>query len=298
MSNRLSYAPSKPIVRAPFVQKPYALHSMNIAGPEDEQTGDEQTGDELEGIRFFDFTDPFESSERHAEPDPFASAGLSTSSDAADINADINEETDTERETEQASAQREPVRGSAFYDPFEHALTGAPHHQADSTSTPAEPLAEPATEPPSQPKAEPSTIGFFQLASLLDPAEPGSRERFVSVFDACRAEDGLPFLAIALRIPAGDRAAAHFPVVVEGLRSALDSDDALLADDDRLRLVAVFRGRREADARVLFAQLKDYLRTWVDDADDMLRAISAFVAPEGRPFHDANEFLARAYDNG
>jgi hypothetical protein len=266
---------------------------MSIAGPEDERPGDE-----VEGIRYFDFSAPPPPSPSDAEADPFALEGLSESSETPARHT-------SSQDTERGRTPRGREDDALPTDPFEFALSGsAPEHapprrRRDRLSfdplsrEPIEPAAEPADEPP-------PLVRFFELASLFEPseAEAASRERFAAAFDAARAEPEHGFLAIALRMPAHAPAAVHFPVVADGIRAALLPGDALLADADRLRLVAVLRGRQAADAHTLFAHLKDHLRTWVDDADDVLRAISALAAPDGRPFEDAAAFLASAFDAG
>src|SRR5688572_510805 len=117
MSYRLSYAYS-PQTLSPL-RKPYALHAMSIAGPEDEHPGHEnrpddekRTDDAVEGIHYFDFTDPLgpdapdtDPFEAEELPEPGGSAGASKAPGrprAASVPAD----------------EPDPI------DPFEYALTG------------------------------------------------------------------------------------------------------------------------------------------------------------------------------
>jgi hypothetical protein len=273
---------------------------MDIAGPEDERPGDE-----VEGIRYFDFSAPRPPSADAAAPDPFAQGGLPESHESATPDA-------SPRDTE-GSPTRGREQEAVPTDPFEFALTGppsehpTPRRRRDRLGLdplgrePIEPAAEPRAEPAAGSANEPPPlVRFFELASLFEPsdAEAASRERFAAAFDAARAEPGQGFLAIALRMSPHVPASVHFPIVADGIRAALHPGDALLSDDDRLRLVAVLRGRQAADAHTVFARLKDHLRAWVDEADDVLRAISALAAPDGRPFDDAVAFLASAFDAG
>ncbi len=258
---------------------------MSIAGPEDERPGDE-----VEGIHYFDFTK--RPGSRDPEADPFALEGLPEPREAP---ASSDEgRTDTEQDRTEREPEDEPVPT----DPFEYALTGTPLSR--SASRREQETWEPnVLEPEPEPVDEPSPhVRFFELASLFAPPEmdTDSRARFAAAFDAARAERGQPFLAIALRMAPHASVSEHFPIVADGIRSTLHPGDLLLSDDDRLRLVAVLRGRHAADARPLFAHLKDHLRMWVDDADDVLRAISALAAPNGYPFEDAEAFLTHAFD--
>lgn len=277
MNPRLSYAPTQHHTQRPRTRKSYALHAMSIAGPEDEQTGDE-----VEGIHYFDFSVSSGSGTVSSEADPFAAEIPSESPRTAAGETRLNRPGRAEQPG--ASPPKPPPT-----DPFEYALSGPPPSPEPSLtrSTAAE-----------SPAADRPQAGFFKLASLFElrEARPGSRERFVSVFDAARSERGRPFLAIALRMPVASTAALHFPIVVEGVRAELRPEDALLADEDRRRLVIVLPGRSAEEARALLARLRDHLREWTDDAEEVLRSISAFIAPDGQPFHDAEAFLARAFD--
>ena len=263
---------------------------MNIAGPEDERPGDE------EGIRYFDFPDLPGRSQREAGTDPFALEGPT----------DAHEKPSADRPQPTARAPKRPTstpeEALEPIDPFEFALVGVPlrhavapeqhHWEQDLLDTKTDEQSSETGEEHSAP------VRFFELASLFAPpdSDTASRERFAAAFDTARAERGAPFLAIALRMGPHTPASVHFPIVADGVRSALRPGDVLLADKQRLRLVAVLHARRDDEAQAVFAHLAAHLRMWLDDADSVLGAISALAAPDGRPFESADTFLARTFD--
>lgn len=223
-------------------------------------------GEESEGIRYFDFSE----SSGSVEPDPF---------ELEDPAAQ-----DSLEETRQGHAQKQSeaeVRGARdpSRDAFESALKELPS-QASS------------------PRGGVSDTAFAPLAAYFEQGEhvAGQRARFVDAFDTARMWSEQPFLAVALRMPAGAAESARFPLVEQGIRTALRRNDALLVDRERLRLVAVLTGRGADAARSLFAHLVDYLRDHVDNAAAVTQHISVFTAPDGHPFDDGTSFLAHTYD--
>lgn len=248
----------------------YSHHPMARAGQEEERPGEEP-----EGIRYFDFSDPFEPVEDDA--DPFASEAPSPR-DAADAASEASH-TALKPPRPAGECGAPPSR-----DVFEFALANL------SASPAAIPEAE---EPPRRARVAFATLAsFFEAEERL--AEP--RAQFAAAFDAARAEPERPFLAVALRMPVDVPAASHFPLVEEAICSAMQGDDALLADFERRRLVAVLRERGADAARPLFAHLMAYLREHAPNAEDVGRHIAVLAAPDGRPFQRAADFLAAAYD--
>lgn len=234
---------------------------MTSAGPPDNPTGEES-----EGIHYFDFS---ESSEP-AETDPFESEDPSAS--------------ETPKATRLARVRGERTlrehRAGARHDAFEFALEDLPSRAASA-------------EHGDTPEAT-----FAPLTTYFKQAETtGQRARFVKAFDTARMWSDEPFLAVALRMPADAPESAWFPLVEQGIRTALHSDDALLVDRERRRLVAVLPGRGADAARPLFAHLMAYLRDHVENAAAVSHRISVLTAPNGRPFEDGASFLAHAFDN-
>jgi hypothetical protein len=245
--------------------------------PSDERPNAERSGEEPEGIHYFDFSDPLDPSEE--DTDPFASETSleSPSSRSASGSASLSPAQQEEHE-------------SPFRDVFEFALTGLPSASPSAHDGPPE-------SSDYAKSAEAPSVSFSPLASLLETEGrlAKRRERFAEVFDGARANTARPFLAIALRLESGE-AAAHFPTVERGIREGLEPGDVLLAAPDQRRLAVVLPGRGADAARPLFARLMRHLREHVSDADEVGRGIAVLVAPDGRPFQRAADFLAATFD--
>jgi hypothetical protein len=227
---------------------------------------DSPPGEESEGIHYFDFSESFES----AKTDPFESEDLSA--------RDALEEIRRGHARRQNEAGTREARG-APRDAFESALRELPS-QAPS------------------PQGDVPEATFAPLSAYFGREEQavGQRARFVEAFDRARMWPEQPFLVVALRMPADAPESAWFPLVEQGIRTALRRDDALLVDRERRRLVAVLPGRGADAARPLFANLVAYLRDHIDNAAAVSRRISVFTALNGRPFADGVSFLAHVYD--
>jgi hypothetical protein len=240
---------------------------------------DERTEDEPEGIRYFDFSDPFGPPEDEPGADPFVSEALGAGHAA--------ETTRATRSARPPLSSAQPGEERPYRDDFEFALV---HILGSDEATSSDPLGE---DRPS----EPPGVAFSPLSSFVEPGERSAapRARFVAAFDTAR-RDRRPFLAIALHMAAGASGAAEFPAVEQGIRAALGPDDTLLTDPDRLRLVAVLPGRGAEAARPLFARLVDYLREHVAEAETVGHGISVLAAPDGRPFQRAAAFLTATFD--
>jgi len=234
---------------------------MTTPGPPDKPPGEEP-----EGIRYFDFPQSFES----AETDPFESEDPTAQ--------------DTLEETRPRSAGRRSV---------------AEMHEARDTSRDAfESALEDLPSRAASPRSGPSETTFAPLSAYFGPGKHAveQRARFVEAFNTARMWSEHPFLAVALRMPAGAAESTWFPLVEQGIRTALRRNDALLVDRERLRLVAVLTGRGADAARPLFAHLATYLREHVDHAAAIIHRVSVFTALDGRPFDDGASFLAHVYD--
>ena len=257
---------------------------MNLAGSDDERPGDD-----VEGVRYFDFSSRGEHHSYDLEEDPFAAEGLPDAQDVPPADRPNRSERGVSQEPEDLLA---PV------DPFEFALVGVPLHPSNPKVLARAPEPETPHSEVEPTEEEPPPVRFFELATLFDPPDTkaASRERFATAFDTARAGRGEPFLAIALRMARRGAAAEQFPIVVDGIRSALHPGDVLLADEQRLRLAAVLHGRPAADAQRVFVHLAEHLRLRIDDADGVLSALSVLAAPDGRPFETADMFLARVFD--
>lgn len=236
---------------------------MTIPGPPDKPPGDES-----EGIRYFDFLEPFEASE--TEPDPFASEDPAPT--------DAPGETPRPKRTHERRGQGEPPEASSR-DAFEFAL----EHLSPASST--------ASRDGVTPEAT-----FAPLTDHLGRRgrAPGQRAQFIDAFDTARARVEQPFAAIALRMRADDPASAWFPLVEQAIRSATPSRAVFLVDRERLRLAALLPGRD--DVRPVLADLMAYLREHIENAAQVGHHISVFAAPGGRPFQDGASFLAEVYD--
>lgn len=144
---------------------------------------------------------------------------------------------------------------------------------------------------------EADDAAWCSLDALAPDAEPDDAPpaeevapaaRFAQAFDAARAE-ARPFLALALRTDDEPVLAA----LAAALADALADDGVLIAEPQRLAVM--LPGREAADAQVVFRALRDRLAATPGlDAAAALRAVTAVVAPDGRPFADADAFLAHA----
>jgi hypothetical protein len=244
---------------------------------------DERPGDEPEGIYYFDFSDPFGPSEDEPDADPFASEAPGAP-DATDQARPARSKQPPHRRDEEGEASR---------DAFELALTNL------FGSTPA-PSAEPSGEEQPADTEEPSElpdVTFSPLTSLVGSRDHSAdpRDEFAAAFDEAQAADE-PFLAVALRMDAEAPTSAQFPAVEQGVRTALDPGDALLAAPEHRCLVAVLPGRDAEAARPLFTRLMDHLREHVPNAEDVGHSISVLSAPNGRPFRRGIDFLAATFD--
>jgi hypothetical protein len=221
-------------------------------------------GEESEGIHYFDFSESFEP----AETDPFESV------DPTEREAPREGRTREAREDRTAREKQPPP----MHDAFEFALEDLPSREASTQGGEPEATFAPLT-------------GYFGQSEST-----GQRARFIDAFDAARMWSERPFLAVALRMPTDAPESAWFPLVEQGIRTALHSDDTLLVDRERRRLVAVLPGRGADAARPLFANLVAYLRDHIGNAAAVSQRISVFTAPNGRPFASGASFLAQVFD--
>ncbi len=206
---------------------------------------------------------------------------------------------------------------------------GEDDRRAPGAPSPGPPSASPdfSAEPPSEPSrlVDPFAVDPFAYALtdrtppsppasplfsalptfLARPPEPGlrtsmPRRDFGRAFEAAlvlHEAAAASFLVLGLRMKAGSPAARDFPLVVRGMRVALGDTYALLADADRLRLVALLPGGAPEEAPTLFADLKQFLYDVTPEADVAFAETSAVLLPNGRPFHTAEAFLAYAFDD-
>lgn len=233
---------------------------MTSSGPLDSPTGEES-----EGIHYFDFSESSEPTER----DPF--------------------------ESEDPSAPEAPKKPRLTRVRGERGTRG---NRTDSRHDAFEFALEDLSRAtfPEQDDAREAT--FTPLTTYFGRGEhaAGQRARFLKAFETARMWSEQPFLAIALRMPTDAPESAWFPLVEQGIRTALRKDDTLLVDRERLRLTAVLPARGTEAARPLFAHLVTYLREHVEDAAAVSQRISVFTALNGRPFEDGSTFLASVYD--
>ncbi len=174
-------------------------------------------------------------------------------------------------------------------DPFEYALGGAPSGSTQSASS--LPLNLPLFSSLSTLLSEPVGLDFGTSVP---------RREFIRAFDAARVlheAAAHPFLTLALHMSTDSPAAERFPLVVRGLRVALGEAYVLLADETRLRLVALLPGGTAEEATEVFRRLKAFLEDASPDADRTVEETSALLLPNGRPFHTAEAFLAYTFDS-
>lgn len=237
---------------------------MTTAGPPDSQPGEAS-----DGIRYFDFPKSAERTQP-TETDPFESEDPLTQRTL--------QKEEPKLVAVRGHRKQKPAAPPSVRDAFESALDDLPSfHSAEEA---------------------PPEATFAPLTAYVarEGGDAPQRAQFVSTFNAARARPQQPFVAAALRMPEHHPVSMWFPLVEQGIRSALRSDDVLLVDRERFRLVAVLPGRTPDDVRPILAALMAYLREHADQAAEVGHHISVFTAPEGRPFRDGASFLDEVYD--
>ncbi|MBE2186797.1 MAG: hypothetical protein IAE99_08505 [Rhodothermales bacterium] len=150
------------------------------------------------------------------------------------------------------------------------------------------------------PEASGTPLAPATKGALLDPRldRDAFGLRLQQHFDL-HAQDGTPFLLVAMRL---DRSAAAlntftFDVVADVVSDALRPADDLLVDPASERLVVLLPGSDGDAFNAFITRVKQRLREDApEQAEDLLRAISAIAVANGRMFGTAEEFLAYALD--
>ena len=110
---------------------------------------------------------------------------------------------------------------------------------------------------------------------------------------------GTPFMLIAMRMDKRENRKARpfdFEFILDLVTESLQETDHLLVNPETERLV-ILRTSPKKDAQNFFSELMDKLRAEApQQAEQMLRSVSAIVVPDGKPFKNAQEFLAYAMD--
>lgn len=114
-----------------------------------------------------------------------------------------------------------------------------------------------------------------------------------------RDQDGTPFILIAMRMDKRENRKARpfdFEFILDLVTESLQETDHLLVNPEKERLV-ILRTSPKKDAQNFFSELMEKLRAEApQQAEQMLRSVSAIVVPDGKPFKNAQEFLAYAMD--
>ncbi len=235
---------------------------------------DDPDAEDPPGIHFFDFDDA-------RDPQPSAGTPLGPHSRGpSDPSAH-----DPKGPTRPPSPDPTTLPPYPTGDPFEYALTGGP----PGAATPAADL--PLFSALSTFLSEPVGLEF-------GPSAP--RREFVRAFEAARVlheAAAQPFLVFTLHMQADSPAADQFALVIRGMRVALGEAYVLLADETRLRLVALLPGGRSEAAAAVFLRLKQFLHDASAEAELTFGETSALLLPNGRPFHTAEAFLAYGFDS-
>jgi hypothetical protein len=240
---------------------------MTTAGPPDSQPGEES-----DGIRYFDFP-------KSVEPDEPSGIDPFESEDPL-VRQVPKEERRPKLVAVRGHRTPKPPEQAPARDAFEFALEELPTFRSPDAET------------------ERLEATFAPLTTYVarEGGDAPQRARFVSAFNTARARLQQPFVAVAIRMPEHHPVSTWFPLVEQGIRSTLRSDDVPLVDRERFRLVAVLPDRTPDDVRPMLAALMAYLREHTDNAAEVGQHISVFTAPEGRPFRDGTSFLAEVYD--
>lgn len=115
-----------------------------------------------------------------------------------------------------------------------------------------------------------------------------------------RDQNGHSFLLIAMRMDRGEGRKVRpfdFEFILDLVTDALRADDNLLVNHERERLVMLRANIGAEESQSFFTELMGQLRKEApQQAEHLLRSVSAIVVPDGKPFKTAEEFLAYAMD--
>ena len=194
-----------------------------------------------------------------------------------------------------APPAEEPARWSDMPAPV--APIVAPVIAPDPASFTPAPFAPADFAPPAPPApTAPAAPALFVLDPRLD--RDAFETRLQQHF-ALHAHDGTPFLLVAMRL---DRSASvlnpfNFDFVSDVVSDALRPTDDLLVDPASERLVVLLPGSDGDAFSAFITRVKQRLREDApQQAEELLRAISAIAVANGRMFGSAQEFLAYALD--
>ncbi len=179
---------------------------------------------------------------------------------------------------QQAAAPSPSDPYGSFYGPPSFA-GGMPQQAQQQPSMP------PYAPPPAPPMAE-TTTDRMTFARMLD-------EQFRK-----RAQQGVPFLLVAMRLDAQAMQPLGFEFVSDAVAEALRAGDAVYLDPRASRLVALLSGATADESGAFFTRLKARMREEAPaHAETLLRAVEAVVIPDGDPFKTADAVLAYVLDN-
>ncbi|MBL7977736.1 MAG: hypothetical protein JNN12_05290 [Bacteroidetes Order II. Incertae sedis bacterium] len=115
-----------------------------------------------------------------------------------------------------------------------------------------------------------------------------------------RDQNGHSFLLIAMRMDRGEGKKVRpfdFEFILDLVTDALRNTDSMLVNHDRERLVMLRTNIGAEESQSFFTELMGQLRKEApQQAEHLLRSVSAIVVPDGKPFKTAEEFLAYAMD--
>ncbi|MEX0822130.1 MAG: ATPase domain-containing protein [Rhodothermales bacterium] len=112
--------------------------------------------------------------------------------------------------------------------------------------------------------------------------------------------DETPFVLVALRMDRPDEDSTRpfdFDFILDLVSESLREEDDMLVDLDAERLVILLSDSGSGAARRFFAHLKGrVLDEAPQQADYLMRSVSAIVVPDGEPFRTAEAFLSYVMD--
>lgn len=112
--------------------------------------------------------------------------------------------------------------------------------------------------------------------------------------------DNTPFLLIALRMDRAEGVEGRpfdFDFITDLISESLSAADDMFIDVRSERLVVLLPGRQSDGAQPFFAHLKQRLQQEApQQADELMRSVSAIAVPGGEPFRTAEEFLTYVLD--
>ena len=166
-----------------------------------------------------------------------------------------------------------------------------------ATITPSRPERQPEREPVASEAPHDGHLEEAETEAISHTDRESFRGRLQQRFLRSSVND-VPFLLIAMRMDRQEEVASRpfdFEFILDLVNELLREQDDVYVDLERERLIVLLADTETEGSRRFFADLRRRLREEApQQADHLLQSVSAIVVPNGRPFQNAEEFLAYA----